>query len=113
MNRSIFPSVALLVLLTGCTRSSEVILELTPSVVSECLTPVATRVRWDVSPLGLQWARLEVNNLGAPRKLWMAGPQKGEAESGAWAHDGYTVTLMSNNGVVLARRTLITEPCRE
>ncbi|WP_225766192.1 hypothetical protein [Stenotrophomonas sp. Marseille-Q4652] len=98
------------IVLTGCTAKAE--LTMVPEVVRECEAPVATRVIWDVSPLGLQKATLEINNIGQPRKFWEAGGAKGSAEAPAWAQDGYTVTLVSANGVVLARRTLMTVPCK-
>lgn len=107
-----FPAAAFAVLVAaGCSPAGKAELELTPSTVSACHLPVATTVRWDVSGLGLTQARLEVNNIGRPPKLWMIGGSSGTAEAGAWAQDGYTVTLLSANGVVLARRTLTTEVC--
>jgi hypothetical protein len=84
---------------------------LEPNVVSSCVQPVSTRVSWDVTPLGLEYAEVEVYNLGRQPKLWVTGTAKGEATAGAWAHDGYTVLLKSRNGVVLAKRTLTTTPC--
>lgn len=98
-------------LFAGCARMGQAELELVPAVVAECKLPTATVVRWDVSRLGLRKARLEINNLGEPRKFWINGEAAGSAEAGAWARDGYTVTLLSMNGVVLARRTLTTFDC--
>lgn len=89
-----------------------VTLSMQPEVVSACTTPVATAVEWDVGGAGVQGVKLEVHNLGRPPKLWVQGGPRGKAEGGAWAHDGYTVTLKSSeDGRVLARRTLTTEPC--
>ena len=86
---------------------------LEPNVVSACDLPVATRVIWDVTALGLKYVRFEVSELGGRPKHWMVGNAAGQLEAGAWADDGYTVTLKSMNGVVLARRTLTTIPCKE
>lgn len=97
--------------LGGCNRTPQAYFVLEPSVVSSCRQPVATRVHWDVSALGLEYAEVEIYNLGRQPKPWVAGAAKGEAVAGAWAHDGYTVLLKSRNGVVLAKRTLTTTPC--
>lgn len=102
---------SLSVLIAGCSFSPKAVLELKPSVARECDTPVATSVYWDVSPLGLKKATLEISDVGAPSKFWHAGDERGTAEAPAWARDGYTVTLLSANGVVLARRTLTTIAC--
>ena len=96
--------------LAGCQRP-QVQFGLEPAVVSACNLPVAIRVRWDVGALGLKRARLEVNNLGRQPKVWVEGASRGEERTGAWAHDGFTVTLKSMNGVELAKRTLTTTPC--
>ncbi|GHC09813.1 hypothetical protein [Thermomonas carbonis] len=100
-----------MVALTGCKPAPKAIFVLEPSVVSSCQQPIATRVRWDVSPLGLKYAEVVVHNVGRRPKRWVGGDAKGDAVSGPWAHDGYTVVLKSLNGVVLATRTLTTTPC--
>jgi hypothetical protein len=88
-------------------------LELVPATVSACeKSPVATTVRWDASRLGLKSVRLEVNNVGSPRKVWQIRGSRGSAKTGKWAQDGYTVSLMWRN-FVLKKRTLTTEPCLE
>lgn len=87
------------------------LLVMQPSSVPVCTTPVATRVEWDVRALGQAEVKLEVANLGRPPKLWVHAGQTGQAEAGAWAHDGYTVTLKTPDGRVLAKRTLTTRPC--
>ena len=112
MERSslLLASMAACVAVASCSREP-VRFELEPHVVSSCHQPVATRVSWDVSSLGLKWVQIEVNNLGRRPKLWFVGGAKGSEQAGAWAHDGYTVTLKARNGVVLARRTLTTAPC--
>lgn len=96
----------------GCSREG-VQLRLEPAVVRACDLPVATRVSWDVTQLGLRYVDLEVANLGESPKAWTNGGAKGTETSGAGAQDGYTVILKSKNGVVLARRTLTTIPCPE
>ena len=118
MNRSAFARQCGIVLVllsfvavSACSRSAKVRFELQPSVVSACTQPVATTVDWDVSGLGLQFVLIEVNNLGRQPKLWISGGPKGSASAGAWAHDGYSVTLKAKNGVVIAKRTLTTLPC--
>ncbi|WP_447730892.1 hypothetical protein [Pseudoxanthomonas suwonensis] len=86
-------------------------LSMQPERVRTCETPVATVVEWDASAIRVGSVKLEVNNLGRPPKLWVQAGRRGSAETGAWAHDGYTVTLKTPDGRVLARRTLTTEPC--
>ena len=98
-------------LLAGCGKAPQAEFVLEPSVVSACDLPVATRVRWDVSALGLKYAKVEVNNFARVPKDWVGGGVRGDYRAGPWANDGYTVTLKSLNGVVLARRTLATTPC--
>jgi len=96
----------------GCSREGAQ-LRLEPAVARACDLPVATKVSWDVRPLGLKYVNIEVANLGEAPKFWTAGAARGTETSGAWAQDGYTVMLKSRNGVVLARRTLTTIPCPE
>lgn len=92
---------------------AQVKLVMQPEVVRACTTPVVTAVEWDVGQTGVKGVSLEVHNLGRPPKLWVQGGPRGQADAGAWAHDGYTVTLKSADGRVLARRTLTTEPCSD
>lgn len=94
----------------GCARQG-VEFRLEPAVVRACELPVATRVSWDVTRLGLQHVDIEVANLGEAPKAWTNGGAKGSETSGAWAQDGYTVILKSRNGVELARRTMTTVAC--
>jgi hypothetical protein len=87
-------------------------LSMQPERVRTCETPVATVVEWDASALRIDGVELFVANLGRSPKLWTRGGARGIAETGAWAHEGYTVTLKTLDGRVLARRTLTAEPCR-
>ena len=96
---------------SACQQSSRDVLALHPSIVPECQTPVATQVSWDVSHLGLSKVSIEVNELGKRRKFWNVGGVRGTVSAPPWAHDGYTVTLVAGNGVVIARRTLVTTAC--
>jgi len=96
----------------ACSRDG-VHLQLEPAVVRECELPVATRVSWDVTRMGLKHVDIEVANLGEAPKFWTDGEATGTATSGAWAQDGYTVMLKAKNGVELARRTMTTVPCPE
>ena len=97
-------------MVAGCQRP-EIHFELEPAVVSSCKQPVAVRANWDVTALGLKRVRLEVNNIGRQPKVWAEGTTVGSEQTGAWAHDGFTVTLRAMNGVELGRRTLTTVPC--
>ncbi|WP_462080716.1 hypothetical protein [Luteimonas sp. RIT-PG2_3] len=84
---------------------------MTPSTVSACELPVAVDVHWDASRLGLKRVVLEVHNVATKPRLWLSGESRGSQKTGAWAHDGFTVTLKAMNGVVLGRKTLTTERC--
>jgi hypothetical protein len=107
---ALLPLIAALGMTAGC-RKQQIQFELNPAVVSSCKQPVAVRVDWDVAALGLKQVRVEVNNIGRQPKLWFVGGSSGSEQSGAWAHDGFTVTLKAMNGVELGRRTMITTPC--
>jgi hypothetical protein len=72
---------AISLLLTGCPRAHESMLELTPTMVSECDVPLRTHVRWDASHASPVRPRLEINDLGAPRRLWIIGSESGEADT--------------------------------
>jgi hypothetical protein len=100
-----------LIALAGCSQRPSAMLEIEPAVARRCDVPVPVTVSWDASPLGLAWAQIEVNGVGLKPKVWTAGPSKGSQQTGAWAEDGFTVTLRAMNGVELARRTLTTVSC--
>jgi hypothetical protein len=86
---------------------------MTPSHLGACSARVPATVRWNVSNLGLKKVRLEVNGVGARPVLWKMGAASGKAETdGPWGDDGFTVTLLSMNGVVLGRRTMTAETCK-
>lgn len=114
---AVFPFGATLfavLLSVGCARQAQpqVLLEIEPAIVGDCDLPTAVGVKWDASALGLQVAKVEVNNVGGRPKLWIRDHSIGEANTGGtWAEDGFTVTLRSVNGVELAKRTLTSIPC--
>jgi hypothetical protein len=98
-----------LLAMTGCSKSP--VLEITPAVVRECEPSVAALVRWDVADRHIGSVKLLVNNLGQRPQLWAAVPGKGSQATGRWVADGYTVTMTSNDGRVLARRTVTSVAC--
>lgn len=102
---------AALLPVAACSRTDAVEFSMIPDKVSACEMPVAVEIHWDASALGLSRASVEVNNIAAKPRVWVVGDSRGSQKTGAWAHDGFTATLKSMNGVVLARRTLTTERC--
>ncbi|MEN1929263.1 hypothetical protein WCE37_09745 [Luteimonas sp. MJ250] len=77
-----------------------------------CSIPKVVTVRWNLPPDQVLPASLMVNGPGKPMKSWRrATTHVGEADTGAWASDGLTITLVSNAGKPLARRTLTRAPC--
>jgi len=100
-------------LLTGLAacQKPQAILEIDPS--SGCIDSpkTALQVTWDVRPLGLQESSIEVNTVGYPPKLWIMEGASGTKETGAWAHDGFTVSLRTVEGELLARRTFVQQQC--
>ncbi len=102
---------AALLPVAACSRTDAVEFSMNPEKVSACEMPVAVEIRWDATALGLKRAYVEVNNIAAKPRTWVAGESRGSEKTGVWAHDGFTATLKSMNGVVLARRTLTTERC--
>lgn len=99
--------------LSGCSHFGNDMLEITPTSFPECQAPnIAVHVRWNAEPVvkdgGVQ---LFVYKPGGEPRLWMlAGPQ-GDADTGLWASDGWTVVLLDDHGKLLATRTLQTTAC--
>jgi len=107
---SIMLAVWLLMLLTAC-QKSQAILEIHPSAGCIDSPKTALQVTWDVRPLGLAESSIEVNSLGYPPKLWIQEGAAGSKTTGVWAHDGFTVTLRTMDGKLLARRTFVHQVC--
>ncbi len=97
--------------MTGACSREAAVLVLSPARVSACAQPVALDVQWDATRLNLKRVKLEVNDIGRKPQTWHLAEARGQAQTGVWASDGFTVTLKAMNGVVLARRTLTTSPC--
>lgn len=98
----------------GCSPGEgHVALALAPAQVSECDLPVAVRVDWDVQVPGVEAVELQVNNPGRRPTLWIQSAASGSQSTGAWAGDGFTVTLRTLEGRELARRTLTTTACAQ
>jgi len=96
--------------LAAC-QKPQAILEIDPSSGCMASPKVALQVTWDVRPLGLEESSIEVNSVGYPPKLWIREGASGTKETGAWAHDGFTVSLRSIDGKLLARRTFVHHAC--
>lgn len=86
-------------------------LEIVPAKPA-CTVPKVVLVRWSIPDEAALPALLRINGPGRPMKDWrQAKTREGEAQTGPWASDGLTVTLVSSTGKALARRTLTTGPC--
>jgi hypothetical protein len=98
------------ILISGCDR---VKLDLNPSHFSECQgSSVAVHVHW-LTPQGTaKPVSIYVNRVGSPETLWVSGRASGEADTGSWMSDGSTLSLRDGKGALLARRTVISTPCK-
>ncbi|WP_132999625.1 hypothetical protein [Luteimonas arsenica] len=107
--RGLSLSLALLTLAACSPRGAE--LEIIPARTA-CPPPKVVAVRWRLPADEPLPAQLTINGPGKPTKPWRkASTHEGEANTGSWAGDGLTVTLVSKAGKPLARRTLTREPC--
>lgn len=109
------PLVAVALALASCSHFGNGMLEISPAVYPDCQAPdIAVRVTWDATAVvkggGVQ---LLVYKPGRQPKLWLQAAAKGEAETGQWASDGWTVILRDEHGKLLATRTLQTTACPE
>lgn len=97
----------------GCSHFGNHALQITPAVFSECEgTNIAVNVKWDATSVGNGGAvRLFVYKPGQVPTLWQLAAPKGEAHTGKWASDGWTVTLVGDHGKLLGVRTLQSTPC--
>lgn len=106
---SLLVLVLVLVLAACSPRGAE--LEIIPARTA-CPPQKVVTVRWRLPADEPLPAQLTINGPGKPTKPWRkAGTHEGEANTGSWASDGLTVTLLSKAGKPLARRTLTREPC--
>jgi len=99
--------------LAGCSHFGNRTLEVTPAVFSECRgVNISVRVAWDAtSAVSHGSVKLFVHTPGHLPSLWMQVAPKGEANTGKWVSDGWTITLVGDNHDVLATRTVQTTPC--
>lgn len=97
----------------GCARFGDDMLQITPESFSACQgTNTVVHVKWDASSVVKNGGvRLWVYKPGNTRVLWMQAGAKGEAATGRWASDGWTVKLVSDKGRLLGMRTLQTTAC--
>lgn len=87
-------------------------LDITPTVFSECKGPnVVVHVKWDASSVTKKPVYLLVHKPGQAPSVWLMAAPKGEADTGKWASDGWTVALADSRHRRLAKRTLETVPC--
>lgn len=104
--------VAAALLATGCSHFGNAELQITPSVFSDCAGPdIVVRVAWNATKATQKPVKLFVHKPGQPPVLWRQGAPEGEADTGAWASDGWTVDLVDDRGRLLATRTLVTTAC--
>lgn len=99
--------------LGGCSRFGDSMLEIAPTSFSECEGPnTVVRVTWNAtSVVHNGHVRLFVYKPGGRPRLWIEAAPAGSAETGRWASDGWTVTLVGDEDRLLAMRTLQSEPC--
>jgi len=104
---------ALSLAIAGCSRFGNSMLEIAPTVFSECRgVNISVHVAWDATSVVKRGTvQLFVHKPGHLPTLWRQGPPKGEADTGEWASDGWTITLVDDDHNVLSTRTLQTTPC--
>lgn len=104
--------VAAALLVAGCSHFGNAELQITPAVFSECAGPdIVVHVAWNATRKTRAPVNLFVHKPGQTPVLWRQGEPKGEADTGAWASDGWTVDLVDQHGRLLATRTLVTTAC--
>lgn len=104
----------MIVTLSACSHVGNDRLEISPAVFSECNGPnTVVRVTWDATPLTTKPIDLFVHKPGQRPILWRQDAPKGAADTGHWASDGWTVTLVDSHGRLLATRTLESRPCNK
>ena len=99
-------------LLSGCSHFGNSDLQITPAVFPECTGPdIVVHVQWDATSVTRHPVNLFVHKPGQAPTLWRQDAPKGKADTGKWASDGWTVSLQTKDGRLLATRTLQTTPC--
>lgn len=105
-------AMTLVAMISACSHVGNDRLEISPKVFSECGGPnTVVRVTWDATPLTTKPVDLFVHKPGQRPTLWRQDAPKGAADTGHWASDGWTVTLVDSSGRLLATRTLESRPC--
>lgn len=99
--------------LTGCSHFGNDMLQITPAAFSDCQgANIVVHVKWDAtSVVKSGGVRLFVYKPGRQPALWVQASASGEADTGLWASDGWTVTLVDDHGKLLATRTLQSTAC--
>lgn len=99
--------------LAGCSHFGNDMLQITPATFSDCQgANIVVHVKWDAtSVVKSGGVRLFVYKAGRQPALWVQASAKGEADTGLWASDGWTVTLVDDHGKLLATRTLQSTAC--
>ena len=110
--RATRPVLAVLFLLaTAACAPRGATLEILPARPA-CTVPKVVAVRWSIPESEPLPVMIKINGPGRPMKNWrQAVTRQGQADTGPWASDGLTVTLVSTSGRPLARRTLTRAPC--
>ncbi|MFZ2236975.1 MAG: hypothetical protein WBP11_14055 [Dokdonella sp.] len=86
-------------------------LTLSPNVLRLCDPAAAITVRWNVERPPIDRIQLMVRNVGARPKLWLRAAATGEATTGPWATEGFTIFLEDLDGNLLARASLPAVSC--
>lgn len=103
---------AALVLVAGCTRFGNSMLEFSPTSFPDCKGPnIVVHVSWDATSKTKQNISIQVYKPGKGPTVWYVGAPKGQLDTGKWMADGSTMRLIDSKGNLLAMRTLVTTPC--
>jgi len=99
-------------LFLGWMRFGRASLEITPDVFPQCKGPdIVVHVTWDATAVTKKPVYLLVHKPGQAPTVWTLTAPNGEADTGKWASDGWTVVLADIHHRRLAKRTLETVPC--
>lgn len=103
---------AALMLVAGCSRFGNSMLEFSPASFPDCKGPnIIVHVDWDATSRTKQNISIQVYKPGKSPTVWYMGPPKGQRDTGKWMADGSTMRLIDSKGKLLAMRTLETTLC--
>lgn len=103
-----------LVLATSLAGCSKATLEVSPRNFSQCSgMSSSVHVKWTVPEEEELGAKIYVAGVSHSPRIWKVVKPSGEADTANAVYDGTTFTLRSASGMLLARRTVTSSPCKK